>query len=344
MTFLSGFTTNVPITEQIERIVQLAQFRSAKLMAEVHTGVDIERLRKVGVSDFVVRLKDSAWYNRDPEGRPVRDPDGTPSVHYPDALQWAAERVDEMQPFYDAGVRVFQIDNEPQMAWFKRGYGPMNYRFFMLLAMHEMRELAYPDVQFISPPLSFSPGLWRRTPVAPLRDEGDTSYLTWYFTLDDWKDAYAFTTGGGDKRTSLLRQFDYVGCNCYYPSEGKLYDPSFGGSFEQMQLLAGRGGTLGGSTQGDGEGMAVVLTEWGCSAGDQHKEMPMPEVDELMKRTYPWYLDYMRESAFVSRGHVFLVEGTPDWTRFRVSMQTAESMGRWTRLPHSWSAFSRRAM
>jgi hypothetical protein len=203
----------------------------------------------------------------------------------------------EIRSFYHAGVRLFQIGNEPntdpmQNPWFVQYY----VRGIMEGLRARLRAAGMGDARLISPPLSWSPGLWRKSEDVP-------------WELDEWLAAYAFTSGG--KMPALLDQFDYVGATCYFQSARQMIDPSFGASFERLQAMSG--------------GKEVVICEYGLSPSPNQTPQ---ELEALRCELYPAYLTWLRGYR-VQSAHVFISPGaTHDWHDFYVTTPVAQAIGK----------------
>lgn len=272
----SGFTT------ADYRAVDLMGAPSVKLLYTAgtrHTPSDLLTLRARGVQDFTVRLRDT----REPDGR------------YVGAQEYVERVVPAARMFYALGVRRLQIDNEPNVPgmWDREGFGPWQYQFFMRYVVHLLRAALPSDVVLVSPPLSYSPGLWRLGGANPTP-----------FVLDDWLAAYHWTDGG--RQPSLWRCFDEVGANVYWQSERQMRDTSYGLAYEQLSARAG--------------GMPVTVLEFGNSAEGINR-------DEARRVQYPEWLSEARESGLVRRAYVFISPGaTDDWAGFRLTWEQAAAM------------------
>lgn len=260
--------------------LRLMNAKACKLWAAVHNPADADALRRAfpGMA-LVVRTTDL----------PLPFPNYAASV---------TERLFvEIGSFYHAGARYFQVWNELNT---DPRFNPWTTQFYARLILLELRRrldlAAMKDALLISPPLSWSPGLWRRSESNP-------------YELDEWLAAYAYT--GGGKVPSLLDCFNLVGANCYFQNERQLADPSFGGSFERLQLMAG--------------GKSVVLCEYGLSPSQNQTPQ---QLGALRVQLYPAYLKWLQQydihsaHAFISKG------GTPDWEGFYVSDTVARAMAR----------------
>lgn len=283
MTGISGLHgPNAPWGADDYRIARLMGARSVKLMRTAgteHTAADLLTLRSQGVTDFTVRLRDS------------REPDG----HYPSASDYVWGVLPSVRVFYSLGVRRLQVDNEPNVPgmWDREGFGPWQYQFFMRHVVGLLRAALPPDVVLVSPPLSFSPGLWRLGGANP------TPYV-----LDDWLAAYHWTDGG--RQPSLWRIFDEVGANVYWQSERQMQDTSYGLAYEQLHARSG--------------GMGVCVLEYANSSEG-------PGVEEARCAQYPEWLSQASSSGMVRRAYAYISPGaTPDWAAFRITDSVALAM------------------
>lgn len=268
--------------------LRTGKFQAVKLLVIEgceHKPADVMAIRAVlPIAHFYVRLPDS------------RSPDGT----YPKAETWARKLATIARSFMAVGVNSFQIDNEAQYQWDKPDFGPFNYQAFMRDAVFYLRRLI-PTARLISPPLSWSPALWKHDKNNP------TPY-----TLDEWLEAYSWR-GADGRSPNLWQLFDRAGANVYWQSERQMHDPSYGASFRTVHERSG--------------GMPVVLCEYGNSMWHQSPQPPLQDVEEAMAAQYPQYLRWLHSMApVVDAGFVYLVGGTLDWTGFRVTKVVAEAL------------------
>jgi hypothetical protein len=228
----------------------------------------------------------------------TRKADGT----FPSPYQWADACAEIIMQFAPHGVHTFQADNEPQYQWNQRGYGPWEYQWFMRIAMRHLRyNLQGYTYTLISPPLSWSPALWS------LGEHNPTPY-----TLNDWLAAFMWRGATGTE-PSLWALFDEVGANVYWESRRQMGDPSFGRHVETLRTLSG---------------MPLTVLEYGL---DPPRNYPTPhEAERAMMEQYPVYLAYLRALGWVGRAFAFLIGGTEEWSRFRVTKDVARAM---TRMP-----------
>lgn len=268
---------NGHITSEDLRLFTAGGFRSAKLLATDHTPDDVFLIRLMAPrTEFVVRLPNS----RRADGR------------YPGVREYAEKCAGYIQHFVAAGVYVFQLDNEPNDldAWNQQHFGPKDYTWFMRRVIPLLRTLIPEGVKLISPPLSWSPGLWHI--------EGRNLYM-----LDEWQDAYVVAEPG---LPSLLQQCDLVGANVYWMEPSEIYDPSYGHSWERLWEISGH--------------KKVVICEYGNSLCDRKPTPPPPaEIERARVRDYPVFLKWTRGFEDVLSAHVFLIGGTPQWRKFAIS-------------------------
>lgn len=283
---------NGPIGDADLAVMAAGRFAFVKLMAANHTPADVRRIRAVlPNAQFILRLRDSRY----------------PSGAYPSYTTYAAQAARDVLAFYAEGVRVAQTDNEPNhpAAWGQAEFGPSQYQWWAkrvgwtLSGMRARGQLPR-DVVLVSPPLSWSPGLWRRS-------------LQNMYDLDDWLAGYGDTSN--ESEPPLLRCFDAVGANCYFQSSSGMFDPSFGRSFEQLHDMAG-----------DGDRPLYIL-EYADSRCDETPPPPAPLIEQSRIDEYPVYVRWLsQEFSYVRAACAFLVGGTPDWQRFRVSETVARAL------------------
>lgn len=290
-----GAQTNAAFTFEDLELLKLGGFDGVKLYATDgtrHTVEDAALLRAAGAKRLCVRLPDTVHE----DGR------------YPSSEEYAHRCKDIINEFYyRAGVKTFQVDNEPNLLWLTFNYGPWQYQYFMRRAIPLLRSLVPLDVRLISPPLSFAPGLWSL---------GFPNPGMWI--LDDWLAAFGWTDGG--RMPAMYRLFDAVGAHPYFQSERQLYDPSYGGCFQTMRYRSG--------------GMPVVCLEWGCSIHQAVMSDGARYTDEGVEiaraRLYPQWLRWVEsEHPYVEGSYLFILPGaTPDWAGFFLTERGARAIAR----------------
>ena len=286
------------------RVIGLAGNGTVKLLVIEgceHTVADLLTLRSRGVKDFTVRLRDTRAHR---------------TGIYPKADDYVEAILPTISAFYALGVRRFQLDNEPNVEgmWDHRGYGPDNYQYFIRHVLRLLRPRIPADVILVSPPLSYSPGLWRHDPPGTPWEQrvNKTDFI-----LDQWIAAYHFTDGGN--QPSLWQIFDEVGANVYWESERQMIDPSFGAAHEQLHARSGR--------------MKVCVLEFANSASrarDEHGQpvYTMSEVHEMRRAQYPEWLRGCRELGYVTRTYVYISpSATSDWWDYRLTDAEAVAIG-----------------
>lgn len=242
-----------------------------------HTLADMAELRRRGARVFVIRAPDTRLPGL---GR------------FRGAGEYADLVIAECQPFVDAGAQYVELDTEPQWNWFEDGFGPMNYQEYMrgvVQALGRWPELN--RVRLVSPPLSFSPGLWRPR-------SGDNPHNPGPFTLDDWSAAYQWSDYAQDK-PPLYSLFDVLGATVYWGSARHRLDPSYGRGYMTVHHWFGR--------------KRVLVTEFGLSTPDA---MSAAERERQMAAAYPLWLAHARMSGVVVGSIMFIHGGTPDWWKF----------------------------
>lgn len=273
-------------------VIHTMQAQSVKLLCIAgcqHTTDDVAHLRTLGVNHFTVRL----WDSTDATGRILG------------IVEYANKCIATIKAFYAVGVRLFQVDNEPQYQFHTTEQGPWQYQFFLKRAMPIIRANVPSDVKLISPPLSFSPALWSHGPQNP------TAWL-----LDEWFAAFMFTDKGNEP--ALWAMFDYTGANCYFQSDRQMHDPSFGECWEVVHQKSGM--------------KPVVVLEWASSVhelrdANGHPMYTPAQVEALRIAQYPVFTARAKESGVVAASYVYLGPGsTPDWAGFRVGIALGRAM------------------
>lgn len=281
---------NGPLSNDTLTVFQEGGILAAKLMP-YHRVEDARRLQAVGVSQFLIRSPDT------------RHPDGT----YFDAYEFAQECAGILNPFLWSGIPIqLQVANEPQYEWAQKGYGPYEFVYWMRRVVAFLRGTLGSGVQLVSPPLSWGPALWQKTPANPL------------YTLDDWIEAYTWTNDG--QLPCILSLFDAVGANVYWQYEKQIADPSFGRSYRTVHEHSRCG-----SCQC---GLPVVVTEWGCSLGDVSTDAaPTPEeLHAAMMAQYPVWIRDAAAAGYVDAAYCFIAPLSQGWSQFEIDQDISREM------------------
>lgn len=241
-----------------------------------HQPSNLAILRGAGVSSFVLRL---------PDFRPQN----------PDPYQYARRCIAIILSFYNVGVRVFQVDNEPNWNWLRKPFGPWQYQYYMHLAVDFMRRGIPGDVVLVSPPLSYSSALWN----VP------NQYAD--FKLDHWREAFKFRNNG----VRLYDRFQLAGATVYWQDPEQLEDPSYGDSYLPVHADSDKD---------------VLVLEYAMDPPPGEPE----ETTELRRfREYPHWLRRAMASEIVAGGFAYIWYGTGDWERFFLTPRVARAIGLW---------------
>lgn len=310
---------NAAFTPDAYQSIKDGHFRAVKVfMLEScwHDLDTVHALQDMGVTDVVGRLIDS----RRLDGR-IRGAD-----------EYAEELAAVINLYYrEAGIRVFQVDNEPNWTWITNQFGCWQYQFYMKRVIAKLRDrlisvgvqdvlarhpMIPDDVILIAPPLSFAPALWSHDPpgTPPERRVNPTDFI-----LNDWLDAFQFTDGGHEH--SLWSMFDYASANCYFQSDRQLADPSFGTIYRTIHNLT--------------DGMPVAVTEWASSAHELRNpfdpEKPRyteHEIEVQRIRQYPEWINAAENSGIVPLAFLYLAQGsTLEWAGYRLTKLEAQAIG-----------------
>jgi hypothetical protein len=254
-------------------VVRAGQFESAKLM-DYHTQDNLRQLQDAGVTHFIQRLPElkvgQKWLEH---------------AHNCTAV------LDRMYP----ACKLYQAGNEPNQpeAWGDRGW---EYQFYMRYVMRDIQTwcsdhgIVYGvDIEFILPPLSYAPALWRN--------------------LNLWKGALTQRPDHEQKIPALKEYMQYAGANCYWEYPKFMQNGSYGMSFSDVHNWAG---------------LPVHVLEYGYSA--YLLGTPYPALWRQMQIDYPAYID-AAESGGALSSHVFLVGGTADWSGLSLPIVVAEVIG-----------------
>lgn len=280
---------NAVFTAEDYSALQAGKFTASKLLSITgcqHSIADAVQLRDAGLDEIVLRLPDS------------HRADGT----IPDALAYANGCIGViLNCYHNAGIRAYQMDNEPNWTWTTREYGPWQYQWWIKRVVSIVKPSVPADVVLIAPPLSFAPALWTRGPQNPTE-----------LILDDWLAAYQWTDA--HRQTSLWGVFTQASANCYWQSEKQMYDPSFGAIYDQVHERSG--------------GMPVCVTEW---ASSQH-ELPnqtTEEIEAARASQYPKWLRAAKDAGYVTSAFLYISPGaTPDWQGFVPTARVLTSVSR----------------
>jgi hypothetical protein len=217
----------------------------------------------------------------------------------------AAEVAVVINEFYLAGVKIFQLFNEPNWLWTKKPMGPWQYQFYLRLLIKDIRALIPADVELISPPLSFAPGLWHHDPpgTPPEKRQNPTDFI-----LDDWLQAFAYKGDQGELQ-SVYELFDYLGSNCYWQSAHQLVNPSFGRCYLRLKQDAGAKG--------------IWVLEYGASY--HQLQMPPAQVEQRRVQEYPQWLGRAAMEGVLG-ACLFIWGGTPDWVGYRLTPAVASAI------------------
>jgi hypothetical protein len=272
---------NVALPIDKDSVFEAAKPQAVKLLdipGCSHGESEIARVCSWGTQSITYRLPN--FYTN---GQPFRGP-----------FAYAQDLVDAILRFYKAGIRRFQVDNEGNWQWLHAPFGPWQYQFYMRIVVPFVREHVPSDVVLISPPLSYSPALWRLGPQNP----GD-------FILDEWLEAYDWVDNG----TNLWGLFDEAGANVYWDSHNNVHDPSFGTSYIPIARRSGK---------------RVAVLE--CASDYAHRGIPKTMEDQIREAEYPQWIRDARASGVVSESFVYLWGGTPEWEKFRLTEDVARAM------------------
>ena len=142
---LSGVhSPNAPWTIADFERFQLGGFRAVELMWH-HTLEDVAQLRALGCDYFLVRLPDSV----DNTGRWRGD------------LEYAGLCVETIRKFAPAGIRNFQLDNEPNLTWPEGEAGTWRWLLNRVIKLIRTSEDVPPDLRLGLAPLSWKPSTWK---------------------------------------------------------------------------------------------------------------------------------------------------------------------------------------
>lgn len=281
---------NGPIAPEDLRLFTIGDFRAGKVM-HYHHAADVLNVKTAGgeVVHVTARLPDF----------PLPNTSDLPGVY-------ARMCMESIRRMYPVGVRDWQVDNEPQYTWGNLRAGPWRYQYYMRLAVEELRHsiaaAGFEGVRLLSPPLSWSPALWRK-------DLGSGNPTDW--TLDEWLQAFTYRPYAG--APNMWQCFDGVSANCYWQNERQMKDGSFGAHFIRLHEMAG--GQL-----------PIVITEAGNSLRDKKPRPTDAEIEAAQVRDYPAYVDYVSMYPFVESVHFFILGGTDDWAGFHLTEPICEAL------------------
>ena len=312
---LSGLHAPNTAIQAVDRaVMQAGHFDTVKLWSAVHGPDDVDRVRAVlPQATIMVRLPDF----------PVPNVPNLPGTY-------AAEAWNVISAFHSRGVTLFQVGNEPQYDYrYRKGYrnpgepqawagaedwGPGQFCFYMRESMHQLWQRIWIaqwwDVRLVSPPLSWSPGMWSL---------GQYNPTAW--TLDQWRSAFKSAPPPPRKGEyaqwqpgkSFYQLFSCVGSNVYWTSEDKIADPSFGASYGELWRDSG--------------GMDVVVCEYGLDTRGAKQPISADQRQAMFASQYHQWLDLLSAAPYAEAAYCFVSPGaTPDWDAFKISPQTATSM------------------
>lgn len=294
------------LTWQLERgglhdqVITAGKFTAAKLMhidSCRHTVQDARILQSMDC-EVLVRIGDSH----------ERDDTILSSLSYADKCFKII-----LQFYNEAGVTLFQIDNEPNWTWLGNGYGPMQYQWWMKRAMKRLFSLIPMNVVLVAPPLSFAPAMWT---LDASRQRNPSDYV-----LDDWLAAYSWTDAG--RGVSLWRTFSRASANVYFENERQMINPSFGAMYDAIHQKSG--------------GMNVVITEYANSMNvkrnpDGTLAHTPQEVEAARIAQYPVFLRMLEQSPYVDSAFLYIAPGsTPDWRSYELTAGEAEAVSHYNR-------------
>lgn len=282
-------------------VIKAGAFRAVKLLNIAgcqHSLAEARACLAAGASEIMLRLPDSRL----------------PSGNYPSYTNYAQACITAINEWHGGiGCKLYQVDNEPNWTWTRKGFGPANYQWFMHHALPLIRHGVPGDVELVCPPLSFAPALWHHDPpgTPPEKRVNPTDFI-----LDDWFDAYGYTDA--EEPHSLMQLFDRIGSNCYFQSAHQMADPSFGANYQTMFIKS--------------LGLQGVVGEWASSAhklvDGEGKPLYTPaQINALRTEQYPRWVAQASQAECVDASFCWLgPSATAEWTPYELTTAVAGAM------------------
>lgn len=273
--FVGAHAPNAPFTQDDLCAFRLGGFDACKLLATgatEHTLGDVQRLRERGCRYFMVRLPDSV----DGAGRWRGD------------HEYADMCIQAIQRFYPAGVRDYQLDNEPNLTWPVEHAKTWHWLLGRVIELVRKSPQVPKDVRLGLAPLSWKPATWQSVEEVWIPEQ-----------------------------RKLVERHQFLCVHSYWQKPEHYNLPPFGGNVTHWHDHFFK----------DYPDWPISITEWARSPKGDPKEPPDQDTEWQRRDLYPAWLRWIERKPYVHSTFLYILGGTNDWRGFWPSDHVLRKIG-----------------
>lgn len=208
----------------------------------------------------------------------------------PSPARYADRCLAYIEEWHRIGIYDFQIDNEPMIQPFWGKDGGWRYQNFMGEVYPLLRRGVPKSARIGFPPL-----------VRP------------YWQGATWGEQEAALSEWRRACQDLAAKFDWIAVHSYWQSPGDMLNPLFGANATVNHAWH--------------PSKPIIVTEFGNSTGDiPDPGVPYPAIEQIMIAQYPKWVAWAREMPYIEGAYCFLLGGTDQWSKFRISRRVAQAL------------------